>query len=280
MKKNHILGLALATLVASHSACSSDSDDILFHSNKIMLTSRIIPSRVNDLDFQSTQIEKGQKVGVTITGASDVHNNVAWTAEVNGSLTNGDAAVYYMGNSEATVTAYHPFNEVWTGTDQTFTVSTDQSTDEKYLASDLLWASTTTYPTHKSVALNFKHLMAKISINIICDEDLSGSTINICNTFLSIGFNPTFGILSDIQGVIGDIKAGGIIGKEYTASAIIVPQTIEKGTKFIKLAHGSKLYYYLLPEKQEFQSGHAYHYTLRIDTSNMENPLEGEESEW
>mgnify|MGYP003299183438 CR=1 FL=1 len=87
-------------------------------------------------------------------------------------------------------------------------------------------------------------------------------------------------MLTDVEGTIADITAGITTNNAYTASAIIVPQAIEKGTKFIKLTNGNKDYYYTLAERKEYQSGHSYNYTLKIDDSNMENPIEVEEFEW
>lgn len=282
MKKNHILEFALVAMIASLSACNSNSEAFPSQSYEIKLTSEIIPSRVNDLDYQSTQIVEGQKVGVTITGASGVHNNVAWTAGADGSLTNEGAAIYYKGNSQTIITAYHPYNKTWTGTNHVFTVSKDQSTNEGYLASDLLWVTETVTHDETAVALTFSHKLAKINVTLTSTDitDLSGATISICGTEIAAGFNSATGILSNMQGAKADIKAGVIANNLTTASAIIVPQTVEKGTKFIKFTHGDKSYYYALSDEKEFQSGHAYNYSLRIDSSNMENPLEGEESEW
>ena len=54
------------------SACSNETEDLL-QKDEIRLTSEIIPSRVAALDYQSTQIVSGQKVGVTIVGAKEAH---------------------------------------------------------------------------------------------------------------------------------------------------------------------------------------------------------------
>ena len=273
MKTLRLIGYAI---IFCFIACNNAEE---LPKTEIKLTSKVAPSRVTSLDYQSTQIVEGQQVGVTITGAQNEHNNVAWNVGTDGALTNTSTSAYW-GEGQATITAYHPYKSTWT--DHEFSVSTDQSTNAGYLNSDLLWTSTTVSIIDAPVSLNFTHKLAKINVAITSEDfgDLSNVTISICGTNITTGFNPTTGVLSNVEGTVADIKAGVTTDKAYTSSAVIVPQTIEKGTKFIKLTHGNKNYYYTLPQKMEYQSGHSYNYTLKIDNSNVENPVEGEESEW
>lgn len=279
MKTFRLIGFALSAIVFCITACKNDVEELPIHETEIKLTCKVTPSRVTSLDYQSTQIVEGQRVGVTITDAQNEHNNVAWTVGTDGALNNTGSPIYW-GEDQVTITAYHPYKSTWT--DNEFSVSTDQSTDAGYLSSDLLWTSTTASIIDAPVPLNFTHKLAKINVTITSEdiEDLSNVTICICGTNIFTGFNPTTGALSNVEGTIADIKAGVTTDRAYTSSAIIVPQTVEKGTKFIKLTHGNKNYYYTLPQKMEYQSGHSYNYTLKIDNSNIENPVEGEESEW
>ena len=274
MKKNYLLNLAIATIVASLSACSNDSEDILSQGNEIRLTSEIIPSRVTALNCQSTQIVEGQKVGVTITGASSAHNNVAWTAGADGSLTNGGAAIYYKGNNQTNVTAYHPYNNTWTGTNHVFSVSKDQSTNEGYLASDLLWARNTSDKADEVVPLTFEHKLAKVAVKLVMDNpaaDLNGITIYICGTKTSTNFNPIDGILSEYtSATVEEIKAGVTAANAYTASAIVVPQTLPAGTRFIRIVQGNKVYSYSIgSEGKELKSGYTHQYTLTVKGSEL-----------
>ena len=111
MKKRKLLGWAFIAL-ASITSCTNNTEEILTRECEIRLTSEITPSRVTSLDYQSTQIVKGQQVGITITGAKTEHKNVAWAAGENGSLTNTGEPIYWK-NSDVTITAYHPYNETW-----------------------------------------------------------------------------------------------------------------------------------------------------------------------
>ena len=269
---------AFVTL-ASLSACNNNTEEML--APEIKLTSEITPSRVTSLDYQSTQIVEGQQVGITITGAKGEHNNVVWTTGVNGALINEKSPIYW-GDTDVTVTSYHPYNANYDGTSYTFSVNTDQSTNAGYLNSDLLWATETASITDNPISLKFTHKLAKINVTLTSEDitDLSNSEIFICGTDIATGFNPTTGELSTVTSNIAEIKASITTDKAYTGSAIIVPQIVKKGIQLIKITHNNKDFHYTLPEDMEYKSGYSYEYTLQVKDSNMENPIEGEESKW
>lgn len=272
MKKTKLLGLALISTMTSFFACTNETEEAFIQNCEIKLTSKIAPtSRVNSLDYQSTQIVEGQQVGVTIIGAQSEHNNVAWSVGSYGTLVNTSNPIYW-GDGNATITAYHPFNSTWTDTDQSFSVSTDQSNEVEYLNSDLLWASSISPKTNEAVALTFLHKLAKINVSLICNDiaDLEGATISICGTNIITIFNPSTGVLSETAINIQDIKAGIITSTTNTASAIIIPQTMTGGTQFIKVEHNGKNYYYTLTEDKELKSGYSYSYIFTIKGESME----------
>ena len=195
---------------------------------------------------------------------------------------NNENSPIYWGETDIAVTSYHPYNADNDGTSYTFSVKTDQSTDNGYLNSDLLWATKTASITDNPISLKFTHKLAKINVILTSEDitDLSNAEIFICGTDIATGFNPTTGELSTVTSNIAEIKASVTTDKAYTGSAIIVPQTVEKGTQLIKITHNIKEFHYTLPEDMEYKSGYSYNYTLQVKDSNMENPVEGEESEW
>jgi len=276
MKKNKWFGLALVATMfgASFSACINEAEKVLAQESEIKLTSEIVPSRVTSLDYQSTQIVAGQQVGVTITGAKSEHKNKAWTVETDGSLTNTDEAVYW-GNTQATITAYHPYNSAWTGTSHAFSVSTDQSIEANYRNSDLLWATKTGTKSDETVALTFAHKLAKINVSLTSEDitDLSGATISICGTNIATNFNPSTGELSATTADVQEIKAGVTTDNAKTASAIIIPQTIENGTKLIKVQHSNKSFFYTLKDTKAFEAGKSYNYSLKVKEGLVELTL-------
>ena len=262
MKKSKLLGWAFMAL-ATITSCSEDTD-VLSQESEIKLTSEITPSRVTALEYQSTQIVEGQKVGVTITGATTSHNNVVWNVGENGALINTGDKVYY-GAGDATITAYHPYNSA--SSSYTFSVNTDQSIEANYRNSDLLWVTTTSSKTEDTVPLTFTHKLAKINVTLVPDKpgtDLSGATISICNTKISTTFNPTTGAISEASGDLQEIKAGVTTADAKTASAIVVPQTVNSGSQFIKIAHGGKTFYYSLPADKVLSPGCSHNYKLTV----------------
>ena len=113
MKKNVFIlqGLLSLSLVGGLVSCNSQLDDAVGKS-EIKLTSKLtnateVITRVNALDYQSTQIIEGQQVGITIIGAQSEHNNVSWTVASDGTLNNNALPVYWD-NTPAIITAYHP----------------------------------------------------------------------------------------------------------------------------------------------------------------------------
>ena len=279
MKTYRLISRLMAAVLLSccFFACSGEDEEV-FENNKdkdkdktvVNLNSKIVPiSGATDQGLQSTQIVEGQKVGVTIMGAASVHKNVAWTVGKNGSLSNTGTAAYW-GTTDATVTAYHPYHSSYTGTSQTFTVSTDQSTEEGYLNSDLLWATTTASSAANPVTLNFSHKLSQINVTLVNDGniDLSGTSITLCGTNIATGFNPQTGELHAVTESIADIKAYVTSGSTCTASAMIVPQTLKEGSEFIKISVGEEDYHYTLPEDRVFESGKAYEFTIEVNISD------------
>lgn len=278
MKKSNMFRWAFVAL-ASLSACNNNTEEIL--APEIKLKSEIMPSRVTSLDYQSTQIVEGQQVGVTITGAKSEHSNIAWTAEANGALNNENNPIYW-GETDITVTSYHPYNADYKGTSYTFSVNTDQSTDNGYLNSDLLWATETASITDNPISLKFTHKLAKINVTLTSEDiaDLSNAEIFICGTDIATEFDPATGNLSIGTNNVAEIKASATTDKAYTGSAIIIPQTVKKGTLLVKIIHNSKEFHYTLQNDMTYESGYSYNYTLKIKEPNMENIIEGEEIKW
>ena len=275
MKTYRLVCLFLVDIILSYccSACTTETEEFFVQDGSICLRSEIVStSRVTDQSLQSTQIAEGQQVGVTITGAVSDHENIAWVVGKNGSLSNTGSAVYW-GTTNTTITAYHPYYSNCTGTNHTFTVNTDQSTNEGYLNSDLLWAITTVSAATNPVSLSFTHKLSKINVTLVNkgNENLNNATITLCGVNIATGFNPQTGELYGVTENIADIKASVTTESAYTASAIIVPQTLAQGTKFIKITFEDKDYHYTLPEDQVFESGQAYQFTIEINISDNSN---------
>lgn len=264
MKKLLFGLLAMALGLVS---CSQDMESPASENPEIKLTTKINPAtRGTNTDEQSTAINMGQQVGITITGATADHKNVSWTVGSEGKLENQGDPVYYNGDNMVTITAYHPYNEAWTevatGTAYTFNLASDQS-GTGYADSDLLFAQTNAQKTTDAINLTFNHKLAKVSVFLTNsnNEDLSGAQIFISNTSTEVTFGNGQATATGNQ--VKDILAG--TGNQ--AAAIIAPQTLTSGTEFVKVVWNGKNFYYTLPADKPILAGTAYTYRLRINNS-------------
>lgn len=269
--------------MTSFSACTNDAEEVLTQESEIKLTSEITPSRASS-NLQSTQIVAGRKIGITVDGAKGKHKNVPWKAEANGSLTNTTNNTLYWGDGNASIYAYHPYIENWgTNESQTFSVETNQSSDEGYLNSDLLVGGRINVAhTESAVNLVLVHALSKISITLTSSDidNINGAEIYICGTDIDLTFNPFLffeGKFIETESNINieEIKAGEITDNSNTVSAIIVPQTIKSNSKFIRIELNNKNYYFILDRNIEFESHYAYNLTLNLKSKQEIIELKG-----
>lgn len=271
MKKNLF---ALIFIIPSLLFSCSQEENLSNEQDIIRLTTSIAPmNRGVSINQQSTQIEDGRKVGVTIMGASLEHFNQLWITNPYGELLNTTDSIYWAEN-DITIYAYHPHQVNWNVNSSVnrFEIQTDQS-ETGYLDSDLLWTSQTAKKSTSPIAMTFTHKLSKINVILTSEDiaDLSNATIRICNTKPSVGINIQTGELTQsLSNELVDIKAGVTTSNEYTSAAIIVPQTQKAGTKFIDITHNGNSYYFTLPEDKEFKSGYSYSYTLKINKKPIE----------
>lgn len=153
------------------------------------------------------------------------------------------------GSATASIYAYAPYQEDWTvDAANTFTVGADQSDDNKYLASDLLYASATNKANGSTVALTFGHKLAKVNVTITKAEssttNLTGAKIYITGTKRVAKFTPSTGVVavdgtaspSDILALtINEDLTAGDANSKATACAVVVPQDLAAETAFVKI---------------------------------------------
>lgn len=276
----------LFTIVAialGMASCSQDMETPDAQNQEIKLTTTVQhQTRGTSLTEQLTEIAPGQTVGVTIANATAEHINRAWTALTDGSLNNNGNPVYY-GSKAVTIYAYQPFDSSWTelDADHSFSVKADQSddSDKGYFNSDLLWGTVSSTTTSSAVNIPFSHKLSKINVTLTSDQDLTGAVISILNTLPSTTINTSTGALGTASGNVKSIKAGVATAQNYTASAIIVPQTIRSGTAFIHVVLNGREFVYKLSNPHTFTSGYLYNFTLNISEHDI--TLDGEHvNEW
>lgn len=255
------------------SACSEVDEFVTYDNVLIKLTQCVEETNTRSAtqSLQSSQIAAGEKVGVTITGASFTHENVEWTAQENGELSSADNL--YYGNGTATIYAYHPFDATWNGTDindvKVFCVQEDQSQDAGYLASDLLYATKTSTKSSSAIPLTFKHKLSKVIVTLTTSTGISldNASVYIGGTNLKTGFKLADGSLvaDGITPEVKEIKVGVTTSASHTVSAVVVPQLVASGTIFLKVVLGEKTFVHTLKNDLNLESGVTYNYTISIN---------------
>ncbi len=310
MKKNQLfLGLAtIAAAVFSFSSCSQDElstakAETPDQGQEIRLTTGVSTTRGTNQSLQETAVAEGIKVGVSVTNNGDTSGFLDDKSKNNPYTVSGTNLVAGTGNEicyptsgNVDIYAYAPYQSGWTVTDvnanQNFTVQSDQTTDDNFLASDLIWATPITNQASSESAVNlaFVHKLSKININITNNRDglsLKGANIYILNTKPTIPINLKTGTLGTEDGDVTAIHAATLATAEEptsaTASAIIVPQTLAANANFVKIVTDASynnsvsttLYAKLGADGKEFKTNIKYDYTVTIKAASVELSLGG-----
>ena len=244
----------------------------------------------------------------------------AWTLTAQGDGTfTGSLQYYPTDNANLDFYTMHGNFAAFTEGSSTFpasaithAVNADQSENlgTNYLKSDLLYGLKKDVARSASaVNLTFYHLLSKVEVALKSGEgspNLAGATVTIENTKLKAEFTPskTAEINSGTTSTAQTARAGLVTcstssndpapikiatkitsndfsaGTDY-AAAIIVPQTVEKNTQFIKvvLADGGT-FYYTIPDTDgfTFESGKKYQYKITVNQSGL--TVTSEISDW
>ena len=185
--------------------------------------------------------------------------------------------MYYSTNSKVDIYAYAPLqtvSDIATAVD--FSVQADQTSETAgagYLASDLIWATPLSKVESSSSTqnLSFVHKLARVKVALSPGDgfvaaDLTSAKIEILNTLPTTTFKPSDGTITDAT---GDVTAITACTASNTGFAIVIPQTVAKGTAFIKITLGSKEYIYSIPNgesdsAQLIESGKQYTFTITV----------------
>ena len=164
--------------------------------------------------------------------------------------TGANPPYYPAGSQNIDIVAYYPYNA-----STSFSVATDQTADEDYKGSDLMFASVTNQAKQAApVELVFSHKMAKLNVNITAGTGVTEITsLSILNVKPTVSFDQT-------TGVVGNASGNAIaIAVSNNGAAIIPAQTISGGLLSIVTDKGTATY---SVASKEFEAGKLY--TLNI----------------
>lgn len=282
-------GMASLAAAMTLTACSQDEADFqpsaLTKGNVISLTSQVAATRAAS-DPQTTALNTSNKVGVYVSSSSStLYNNVEHSVGDAGALT-ATTTMNYPTEDGATVNiyAYAPYaSSMELSSDNAFSVSTDQSAESGYLASDLVYASKTGQAsTSNAVSLTFAHKLSQLQIVIQNDANinLTNASVYVTGTKIATTFNPSTGTVGTASGDATAIKAANI-SAAGTVYAIVVPQDIAANTELVKITTSDKTYIAKLTSAVTFAAGKAHSFTARIAPNEVELTLNASSiTEW
>ena len=285
MKAIHYMLFAAAVLILA--ACSKEEiPDNPGAQVELRLTSGLeVQTRgAHGLD---TQVKEGEAVHVWVDDATtgkSLYSNNTLTAGSDGTLTGGETMYFPATCNSASIYAIHGnfaentnYTNFW-GAEQTHTVMQDQRSDDiGYARSDLVYCKLSNVsrkgnPT--TVGLTFEHLLSKVEVVLV--QGAGKPTISkaeILNTRLNATFTP-----DKTDGTV-TVTASGTTGEnpieidndlDDVNEAVIVPQTLKKGTEFIRITtpDDDKLVY-SLPADKTFKPGEKYRFTITVEKGNL-----------
>lgn len=272
---------AALTMAAGLTSCSNDDvleGQPLDGRTPITLTSSVATRSVSQT-LQDGQIARGVDVGVFAqSNATAIENgdNNRLTADGAGAFTG--ETMYFPEEGGVSIYAYAPYNSAWTGqlnSNNEFTVPADQSTDEGYLAADLILGTPSTgnpvASTNDAIQLNFKHKLTKLNLDFKLGEsgvDLKGATVSVTNVLGTTTVNVGESTTGNAQGNPTDIIAAKFAADatEFSASAIFVPQAVLGQTDFVLVSTADgKQYKAALNKDVTFAEGKKYTYTVQFN---------------
>lgn len=275
MKANKFfIGMASLVAAMTFTACSQDEAELQQSSynkgNVISLTYQLAQTRAAS-DPQTSALSTSNKVGVFVTSGSTTitnGNNNEHSVGAAGVLTTSNTMNYPTEDgAKVNIYAYAPYAaSMALSSDNNFSVSTDQSAESGYLASDLVYASKTDQASSESaVSLNFAHKLSQLQITIQNDAnvDLSSAVVTVTGTKIATTFNPSTGAIGDASGEATDIKAA-TISAATTVYAIVVPQDLAAETELVKITTSNKAYVAKLTSAATLAAGKAHSFTVKL----------------
>jgi len=266
MRMKNIIIVGLLPVLGALTACSVDDEQT---AERVPITLTGTTQTITETraaaasDLNNDYIESGQTVMVRVrnTGSTGNWTDYAYTTGTNGVLTPPTIPPFYpLDGTHVDVVAYCP---AAVGT--TFSVQSDQTTPESYLASDLLYASVSNQAkSTTAVPLQFEHKMAKVVVSVTAGAGVSTiEEVTLHQVLPSVPFNFTTG---DIGTALGSPTSIAVVKANTTTTAIgtaVFPgQVIDGDLLTVKTNLGTATY---SVNSKVFSSGKVYNLSVSVN---------------
>ena len=268
MKTKNILALALLpALTMLTAACSGDDEQTM--EGRVPITLTAVPLTIEETraaastDLNTGYIETGQtiKVRVRNTNSTGSWSDYSFDAGANGVMTTSGIPPFYpMDNTNVDIVAYSP-----SSAGATFSVQSDQTSRESYLASDLLFASKTNQEkTTVAVPLLFEHKMAKVVVSVTAGTGVSTiEDVTLHNVYPEVTFTAATGAVGSAQGTLTSIKVVKANTTATVSGAAVIPaQVIDGDLLTVKTNLGTATY---AVSSKVFSSGKVYNLNITVN---------------
>ena len=249
--------------------------NILFATVFLLLVSAcsdFVSTDADAISLYAVQWQGGTQYPLQVGG--NFVNNAQLT--YNGSAWNATQTLYW-GTEPCDFYALYPYQASVGSVDKyPFTLASDQNAADGYENSDLLYAYAENVAAGSTIALNFKHLMSKLVVNLVKGPEFDGEIPNdvvahVYNTITSCKVDWTKGsVEKDAFGAKPTLTMKKISNQQF--EAVIVPQNIEKRTPLIELTMGGIAY--LLDYSLSFRPGYVHTVTITLNTSPDQEQIE------
>ena len=206
-------------------------------------------------DLNEGTFDSGENITVRIrnTGAGE-WTDYTFTTGAAGAMTAPNPGPYYpAGTQNIDIAAYYPATA---GT--SFTVASDQTADDDYKVSDLMFASVTNQAKQaEAVNLEFSHKMAKLNVNITAGTGVSSiNSLSVLNVKPTVSFDQATGEVGEATG------NATTIAMSNNGAAVIPAQTINGGLLSIVTDKGTATY---SVANKEFEAGKLYTINITVN---------------
>ena len=192
-----------------------------------------------------------------------------------------DVQPYYPSDDAVDIFALYP-PEKATNATTSFMVEDDQQDPSQYKLSDLMWAGITSQAkTTSDVNLDFKHLMAKMSVTVTGKEGVLIKKVKLVNTIRTIPVTE----LSAAQHILGSVGTESDVTKktivlasttseelnnQLSGSVLFPPQTINGNFIEVETNYQDVVgYTYYSVVNKEFEGGKAYSADLVVTRQDI-----------
>ena len=258
---------ATLTLTACSSADENTDGELRTPINLAYSTLTVAETRAGAaIDLNDANITSGRTVTVKVTPNSGATGgstgDFVYTAGDAGAMTAPDTPPYYPSAGTVKLTAWHPSDAA-----ASFTIETDQSTNDAFNASDLMYSNnlTAVSRTANAVEMQFTHKLAKLVVNITAGTGVTTITgVKVKNVKPTVSFDSTTGEVGAASGTATDI----ILFKEGTSGAasgaIVFPsQSLSGALLDIETDQGTATY--ALAAAKTYEAGKRYALALTVN---------------